>query len=98
MAPQSQQQLSPAFSGGNHNAPFLSGAVPAHRPVQSPSADGPEPGGVEDLSSAVRTPLGLPTAQHLGLQHNRISSYGEDGQNGGPADPLGEWNLSLPAL
>ncbi|XP_023816210.1 probable helicase with zinc finger domain isoform X2 [Oryzias latipes] len=88
MAPQSQQQLSPAFSGGNHNAPFLSGAIPAHRPVQSPSADGPEPGGVEDLSSAVRTPLGLPTAQHLGLQHNRISSYGEDGQNGGPADPL----------
>uniref|UniRef100_A0A8C7Z521 Probable helicase with zinc finger domain n=1 Tax=Oryzias sinensis TaxID=183150 RepID=A0A8C7Z521_9TELE len=98
MAPQSQQQLSPAFSGGNHNAPFLSGAIPAHRPVQSPSADGAEPGGVEDLSSAVRTPLGLPTAQHLGLQHNRISSYREDGQNGGPADPLGEWNLSLPAL
>uniref|UniRef100_A0A672IUX2 Probable helicase with zinc finger domain n=1 Tax=Salarias fasciatus TaxID=181472 RepID=A0A672IUX2_SALFA len=84
---QQQQQLSPAYTAGSHNASFFSGAIPAHRPVQSPTLDGPESGAMEEMSSSIRTPMGHPGGHpgghHPGLsQHNRVSSFGEDGQDG----------------
>uniref|UniRef100_A0A8C4NR39 Probable helicase with zinc finger domain n=1 Tax=Dicentrarchus labrax TaxID=13489 RepID=A0A8C4NR39_DICLA len=92
MAQQSQQQqLSPAYTGGSHNASFFSGPIPPHRAVQSPTLDGPESGGVEEMSSSIRTPMGHPGAHHPG-QHNRVNSFGEDGQDGSLGDGLGEWS------
>lgn len=88
---QQQQQLSPAYTGGSHNASFFSGPIPTHRSVQSPTLNGPESGGVEEISSSVRTQMGHPGGHHSGLsQHNRVSSFGEDGQDGNPGDGLGE--------
>lgn len=88
---QQQQQLSPAYTGGSHNASFFSGPIPPHRAVQSPTLDGPESGGVEEMSSSIRTPMGHPGGHHPGLsQHNRVNSFGEDGQDGSLGDSLGE--------
>lgn len=88
---QQQQQLSPAYTGGSHNASFFSGPIPTHRPVQSPTLNGPDSGGVEEMSSSVRTPMGHPGGHHSGLsQHNRVSSFGDEGQDGNPGDGLGE--------
>lgn len=88
---QQQQQLSPAYTGGSHNASFFSGPMPPHRAVQSPTMDGPESGGVEEMSSSIRTPMGHPGAHHPGLsQHNRVNSFGEDAQDGNLGDSLGE--------
>ncbi|KAM4585119.1 putative helicase with zinc finger domain isoform 1-T2 [Odontesthes bonariensis] len=90
MAPQNQQQqLSPAYTGGSHSASFFGGPIPTHRPVQSPSVDGPEAGGVEEMSSSIRTPMGHQVGHHTGLsQHNRVSNFGEDGQDGSLGDSL----------
>lgn len=89
---QQQQQLSPAYAG-SHNASFFSGPIPPHRPVQSPTLDGPESGGVEEMSSAIRTPMVHPGGHHPGLsQHNRVNSFGEDVQDGSLGDGLGKWN------
>ncbi|XP_068606668.1 probable helicase with zinc finger domain [Brachionichthys hirsutus] len=90
MAQQSQQQqLSPAYAGGSHNTSFFSGPIPPHRGVQSPTLDGPESGGVEDLSSSIRTPMGHAGGHHPGLpQHNRANSFREDGQEGVMGDSL----------
>ncbi|XP_067353757.1 probable helicase with zinc finger domain [Channa argus] len=86
---QQQQQLSPAYTGGSHNASFFSGPMPTHRVVQSPTLDGPESGGMEERSSSIRTPLGHPGVHHSGLsQHNRVNSFGEDGQDGSLGDGL----------
>uniref|UniRef100_A0A672IV67 Probable helicase with zinc finger domain n=1 Tax=Salarias fasciatus TaxID=181472 RepID=A0A672IV67_SALFA len=101
---QQQQQLSPAYTAGSHNASFFSGAIPAHRPVQSPTLDGPESGAMEEMSSSIRTPMGHPGGHpgghHPGLsQHNRVSSFGEDGQDGNLADGLDlQGPLALEAL
>uniref|UniRef100_A0A8C9Y8I8 Probable helicase with zinc finger domain n=1 Tax=Sander lucioperca TaxID=283035 RepID=A0A8C9Y8I8_SANLU len=97
MAPQSQQQqLSPAYTGGSHNASFFSGPIPPHRAVQSPTMDGPEPGVVEEMSSSIRTPMGHSGGHHPGLsQHNRVNSFGEDGQDGSLGDSVGEWRIFL---
>uniref|UniRef100_A0A1A8PGK2 Probable helicase with zinc finger domain n=2 Tax=Nothobranchius rachovii TaxID=451742 RepID=A0A1A8PGK2_9TELE len=84
-----QQQLSPAFAGGNH-ASFFSGSMPPHRSVQSPTADRAEPGGVEDMKSSIRTSMGHAAGHHPGLpqQHNRVSNFGEDGQDGSLGDGM----------
>uniref|UniRef100_A0A665V717 Probable helicase with zinc finger domain n=1 Tax=Echeneis naucrates TaxID=173247 RepID=A0A665V717_ECHNA len=97
---QQQQQLSPAYTGGSHNASFFSGPIPPHRTVHSPTLDGPEPGGVEDISSSIRTPMGHPGGHHPGLsQHNRVNSFGEDGQDGNLGDGLDlQAPLALEAL
>lgn len=40
-----------------------------------------------------RTPMGHPGGHHPGLsQHNRVNSFGEDGQDGSLGDSLGEWS------
>uniref|UniRef100_A0A671ULM6 Probable helicase with zinc finger domain n=1 Tax=Sparus aurata TaxID=8175 RepID=A0A671ULM6_SPAAU len=89
---QQQQQLSPAYTGGSHSASFFSGPIPPHRAVQSPTLDGPESGGVEEMSSSIRTPMGHPGVHHPGLsQHNRVNSFGEDGQDGSLGDSMGEY-------
>uniref|UniRef100_A0A8C6NM02 Probable helicase with zinc finger domain n=1 Tax=Nothobranchius furzeri TaxID=105023 RepID=A0A8C6NM02_NOTFU len=87
-----QQQLSPAFAGGNH-ASFFSGSIPPHRSVQSPTADRAEPGGVEDMKSSIRTSMGHAAGHHPGLpqQHNRAGNFGEDGQDGSLGDGMGEY-------
>lgn len=91
---QHQQQLSPVFTGSGHNASFFSGPIPPHRAVQSPSLDGPESGGVEEMNTSIRTPMGHAGGHHPGLsQHNRVNSFGEDGQDGSLGDSLGEWNI-----
>uniref|UniRef100_A0A7N8WZB2 Helicase with zinc finger n=1 Tax=Mastacembelus armatus TaxID=205130 RepID=A0A7N8WZB2_9TELE len=93
---QQQQQPSPAYASGSHNASFFSGPVPPHRAVQSPTLDGPESGGLEEMSSSIRTPMGHPGSHHPGLsQHNRVNSFGEDGQDGNLGDGLGECNTIL---
>lgn len=88
MAQQSQQQqLSPVYTGASQNASFFSGPIPPHRGVQSPTLDGTESAGVEELSNPIRTPM----AQAGGLaQHNRISNFVEDGQDGSLGDNLGQ--------
>uniref|UniRef100_A0A672IST0 Probable helicase with zinc finger domain n=1 Tax=Salarias fasciatus TaxID=181472 RepID=A0A672IST0_SALFA len=58
-------QPHPAYTAGSHNASFFSGAIPAHRPVQSPTLDGPESGAMEEMSSSIRTPMGHPGANHM---------------------------------
>ncbi|KAK1885897.1 putative helicase with zinc finger domain [Dissostichus eleginoides] len=90
MPPQSQQQqLSPAYAGGSHNASFFSGTIPPHRAVQSPTMDGSESVGVEEMSSSIRTPMGHAGGHHPGLsQHNRVNSFGEDGQDGSMGESL----------
>ncbi|KAI3352995.1 hypothetical protein L3Q82_019569 [Scortum barcoo] len=96
---QQQQQLSPAYTGGNHNASFFSGPLPPHRAVQSPTLDGPESGGVEDMSSSIRTPMGHPGGHHPGMSHNRVNSFGEDGQDGSLGESLDlQGPLALEAL
>uniref|UniRef100_A0A673CGS7 Probable helicase with zinc finger domain n=1 Tax=Sphaeramia orbicularis TaxID=375764 RepID=A0A673CGS7_9TELE len=88
---QQQQQLSPAYTGGSHSASFFSGPIGPHRAVQSPTLDGPESGGVEDMSGPIRTSMGHPGGHHPGLsQHNRVNSFGEDGQDGSLGESLGE--------
>lgn len=88
---QQQQQLSPAYTGGSHNTSFFSGAIPPHRAVQSPTLDGPESGGVEEMSSSIRTSMVHPGGHHPGLsQHNRVNSFGEDVQDGSLGESLGE--------
>ncbi|XP_043969739.1 probable helicase with zinc finger domain isoform X1 [Gambusia affinis] len=83
-----QQQLSPAFTGGSH-ASFFSGSMAAHRSVQSPTMDGAESSGAEEMSGTIRTHMGHQGAQHPGLpQHNRVSNFGEDGQDGSLVDGL----------
>lgn len=92
MAQQSQQQqLSPAFSGGNH-ASFFSGSIPPHRSVQSPTVDGTESGGVDEMNSSIRTQMGHAGGHHSGLpqQPHRVNNFGEDGQDG---DSLGEFKI-----
>ncbi|MEQ2185730.1 hypothetical protein GOODEAATRI_021260 [Goodea atripinnis] len=90
MPQQNQQQLSPAFTGGSHSS-FFSGSIPTHRSVQSPTVDGTESSGVEEMSSTLRTHMGHPGGQHPGLtQHTRVSNFGEDGQDGSMVDSLGE--------
>lgn len=98
MPPQSQQQqLSPAYAGGSHNASFFSGTIPPHRAVQSPTMDGSESVGVEEMSSSIRTPMGHAGGHHPGLsQHNRVNSFGEDGQDGSMGESLGEWSIIFP--
>uniref|UniRef100_A0A665V716 Probable helicase with zinc finger domain n=1 Tax=Echeneis naucrates TaxID=173247 RepID=A0A665V716_ECHNA len=93
-------QPHPAYTGGSHNASFFSGPIPPHRTVHSPTLDGPEPGGVEDISSSIRTPMGHPGGHHPGLsQHNRVNSFGEDGQDGNLGDGLDlQAPLALEAL
>uniref|UniRef100_A0A673CGR6 Probable helicase with zinc finger domain n=1 Tax=Sphaeramia orbicularis TaxID=375764 RepID=A0A673CGR6_9TELE len=89
---QQQQQLSPAYTGGSHSASFFSGPIGPHRAVQSPTLDGPESGGVEDMSGPIRTSMGHPGGHHPGLsQHNRVNSFGEDGQDGSLGESLGEY-------
>ncbi|MEQ2209720.1 hypothetical protein XENOCAPTIV_003106 [Xenoophorus captivus] len=88
MPQQNQQQLSPAFTGGSHSS-FFSGSIPTHRSVQSPTVDGTESSGVEEMSSTLRTHMGHPGGQHPGLtQHTRVSNFGEDGQDGSMVDSL----------
>lgn len=70
--------------------------MPSHRSVQSPTLDGPETGGVEEMSSSMRTPMGHPGGHHPGLsQHNRVSSFGEEGPDGSVGDGLGERNTVM---
>lgn len=84
---QQQQQLSPVYTGASQNASFFSGPIPPHRGVQSPTLDGTESAGVEELSNSIRTPMG----QAGGLaQHNRVNSFAEDGQDGSLGDNLGQ--------
>ncbi|MEQ2306821.1 hypothetical protein AMECASPLE_012169, partial [Ameca splendens] len=99
MPQQNQQQLSPAFTGGSHSS-FFSGSIPTHRSVQSPSVDGTESSGVEEMSSTLRTHMGHPGGQHPGLtQHTRVSNFGEDGQDGSMVDSLDlQSPLALEAL
>uniref|UniRef100_A0A8C5HEK9 Probable helicase with zinc finger domain n=1 Tax=Gouania willdenowi TaxID=441366 RepID=A0A8C5HEK9_GOUWI len=79
-------QPHPAFTAGGHSASFFSGAISTHRTVQSPTLDGPDLVGGEEMSSSVRTPMG----HHPGLlQHNRVGSLG-DGQDGNLGDGLGD--------
>uniref|UniRef100_A0A674PLP0 Helicase with zinc finger n=1 Tax=Takifugu rubripes TaxID=31033 RepID=A0A674PLP0_TAKRU len=85
---QQQQQLSPVYTGASQNASFFSGPIPPHRGVQSPTLDGTESAGVEELSNSIRTPMGQ--AGSLS-QHNRVNSFGEDGQDGSLGDNLGEY-------
>ncbi|CAG06126.1 unnamed protein product, partial [Tetraodon nigroviridis] len=102
MAPQSQQQqqqqqqLSPVYTGASQNASFFSGPIPPHRGVQSPTLDGTETAGVEELNNSIRTPMG----QAGGLaQHSRVSSFVEDGQDGNLGDNLDlQGPLALEAL
>ncbi|XP_041838677.1 probable helicase with zinc finger domain [Melanotaenia boesemani] len=96
---QQQQQLSPAYAGGTHNSSFFSGPIPSHRSVQSPSVDGPETGGVEEIGS-IRTAMGHQGGHHPGLsQHNRVGNFGEDGQDGNLGDSLDlQSPLALEAL
>lgn len=84
---QQQQQLSPVYTGASQNASFFSGPIPPHRGVQSPTLDGTESAGVEELGNSIRTPMGQ--AGSLS-QHNRVNSFGEDGQDGSLGDNLGE--------
>uniref|UniRef100_A0A667ZS12 Probable helicase with zinc finger domain n=1 Tax=Myripristis murdjan TaxID=586833 RepID=A0A667ZS12_9TELE len=95
-----QQQLSPAYSGGSHNPSFFSGPIPPHRGVQSPTLDGPESGGTEEISTSMRTPMGHQGGHHPGLsQPNRVNSFGEEGQDGGMGDGLDlQGPLALEAL
>uniref|UniRef100_A0A8D3B7X5 Probable helicase with zinc finger domain n=1 Tax=Scophthalmus maximus TaxID=52904 RepID=A0A8D3B7X5_SCOMX len=97
---QQQQQLSPAYAGGSHNASFFSGPIPPHRAVQSPTLDGPESAVVEEMGSSIRTPMGHPGCHHPGLsQHNRVNSFGEDGHEGSLGDGLDlQGPLALEAL
>uniref|UniRef100_A0A673CF01 Probable helicase with zinc finger domain n=2 Tax=Sphaeramia orbicularis TaxID=375764 RepID=A0A673CF01_9TELE len=97
---QQQQQLSPAYTGGSHSASFFSGPIGPHRAVQSPTLDGPESGGVEDMSGPIRTSMGHPGGHHPGLsQHNRVNSFGEDGQDGSLGESLDlQGSISLEAL
>lgn len=89
---QQQQQLSPVYTSTSHNASFFSGPIPSHRAVQSPTLDGPESGGVEDMSSSIRTPMGHAGGHHPGLsQHARVNSFGEDVQDGSLGDSLGNY-------
>lgn len=94
MAQQGQQQLSPAYSGGNHNPAFFGGPVPSHRGVHSPTLDGSESVGVEvDVAGSMRAPMVAHAAagHHPGLlQPNRVNSFGEEGPDGGLADGLGK--------
>jgi len=91
---QQQQQLSPAYTGGSHNASFFIGPMPPNRAVQSPTLDGPEPGGLEEMSSSARTPMGHPGGHHPVLsQQNRVNSFGEDGQDGSLGDNLGKCSI-----
>ncbi|XP_061778836.2 probable helicase with zinc finger domain isoform X2 [Nerophis lumbriciformis] len=87
---QQNQQLSPAFQGGGHNASFFSGQIAPHRAVQSPTLDGAESGGVEEMGNSIRTPMGHVGGHHPNLsQHNnRVNSFGEDGQDGIMGDGL----------
>lgn len=88
---QQQQQLSPVYSSSSHNASFFSGPIPPHRAGQSPSLDGPESVSVEEMSSSIRTQMGHAGGHHPGLSHhNRVNSFGEDGQDGSLGDSLGE--------
>lgn len=91
MAQQGQQQLSPAYSGGNHNPAFFGGP---HRGVHSPTLDGSESAGVDvDVAGSMRAPMVAHAAagHHPGLlQPNRVNSFGEEGPDGGLADSLGK--------
>lgn len=91
--PNQQQQLSPAFTGGNH-ASFFGGSIPPHRSVQSPSVDGTESAGVEEMNSSIRTQIGHAGGHHSGLpqQPHRVNTFGEDGQD---QDSLGELIIQL---
>uniref|UniRef100_A0A673CEZ7 Probable helicase with zinc finger domain n=1 Tax=Sphaeramia orbicularis TaxID=375764 RepID=A0A673CEZ7_9TELE len=84
----------------HHSASFFSGPIGPHRAVQSPTLDGPESGGVEDMSGPIRTSMGHPGGHHPGLsQHNRVNSFGEDGQDGSLGESLDlQGSISLEAL
>ncbi len=48
------------------------------------------------MSSSIRTPMGHPGGHHPGLsQHNRVNSFGEDGQDGSLGESLGKWSIKL---
>ena len=87
-----QTQLSPAYSGGNHNPAFFGGPAPSHRGVHSPTLDGSE--SVDDGAGSMRAPMGAHVAGHHPglLQPGRVNNFGEEGPDGGLADGLGEWS------
>lgn len=87
-----QSQVSPAFPSGGPSASFFSGSIAPHRAAQSPTLDVPESGSVEEMGSSIRTPVPHLGGHHPNLsQHNnRVSSFGEEGQDALHADGLGE--------
>lgn len=76
-----QSQVSPAFPSGGPSASFFSGSIAPHRAAQSPTLDVPESGSVEEMGSSIR---------NLSQHNNRVSSFGEEGQDALHADGLGE--------
>ncbi|XP_077380130.1 putative helicase with zinc finger domain isoform X2 [Festucalex cinctus] len=85
-----QSQISPAFPSAGHSASFFSGNIAPHRAIQSPTLEAPESTSVEEMGSSIRTPMAHLGGHHPNLsQHNnRVSSFGEEGQDAAHADGL----------
>ncbi|KAM6972573.1 putative helicase with zinc finger domain isoform 1-T1 [Aplochiton taeniatus] len=105
IAPQNQNQhsaqLSPAYgSGGSHNPSFFGGPMPPHRGMQSPTLEGSEPGGPEEMSTSMRAQMGHQGGHHPALsQPGRVNSFGEEAQDGSLGDGLDlQGPLALEAL
>uniref|UniRef100_A0A8C7W2Q2 Helicase with zinc finger n=1 Tax=Oncorhynchus mykiss TaxID=8022 RepID=A0A8C7W2Q2_ONCMY len=80
-------QLSPAYDSGRHNPSFFGGVMASHRVVPETEEEGPE-----DMGNSMRSQMGHQGAHHPALsQPSRVNSFGEENQEGGLGDGMGEF-------
>uniref|UniRef100_A0AAZ3QWU2 Probable helicase with zinc finger domain n=1 Tax=Oncorhynchus tshawytscha TaxID=74940 RepID=A0AAZ3QWU2_ONCTS len=80
-------QLSPAYASGNHNPSFFGGAMASHRGVPETEEEGPE-----EIGNSIRSQMGHQVGHHPALsQPSRVNSFGEENQEGGLGDGMGEF-------
>lgn len=80
-------QLSPAYASGSHNPSFFGGAMASHRGVPETEEEGPE-----EMGNSMRSQMGHQGGHHPALsQPSRVNSFGEENQEGGLGDGMGEF-------
>uniref|UniRef100_A0A674BW50 Probable helicase with zinc finger domain n=1 Tax=Salmo trutta TaxID=8032 RepID=A0A674BW50_SALTR len=80
-------QLSPAYDSGRHNPSFFGGVMASHRVVPETEEEGPE-----EMGNSMRSQMGHQGGHHPALsQPSRVNSFGEENQEGGLGDGMGEF-------
>uniref|UniRef100_A0A674BRJ8 Probable helicase with zinc finger domain n=1 Tax=Salmo trutta TaxID=8032 RepID=A0A674BRJ8_SALTR len=81
----------PAYASGSHNPSFFGGAMASHRGVPETEEEGPE-----EMGNSIRSQMGHQVGHHPALsQPSRVNSFGEENQEGGLGDGMGDSSGAL---